>query len=78
MDDVVQVMCTVINEHTVRCNDTQYVSGTKYAFGTTWFWIYVGIYVALVIFSGKSFIVPSCRDVITQLAVRALHCVMYM
>ena len=54
MDDGGTVTCSVINDHTVHCNGTDYNSSTKYAPGSTWFWIYLSIYVALVILAGRS------------------------
>ena len=45
--------CTEVNEHTVSCDGKDYTDASaKYAPGETWFFIYLGIYVALVILAG--------------------------
>ena len=50
------INCTVVDENTVLCNDTKYKSGgdETLSYDDAWFWIYVGIYAALVIFAGKN------------------------
>ena len=48
------VNCTIVNERTIRCNETDYSQEEgPLNWQDEWFWIYLGIYVTLVAFAGK-------------------------
>ena len=48
------VNCTIVNEHTIRCDGTNFIQEEgPLNWQDEWFWIYLGIYIALVAFAGK-------------------------
>ena len=46
--------CTIISESSVKCGNIIYeIPEEKLTYLDEWFWIYLGIYVALVLFAGS-------------------------
>ena len=48
------IFCRIVAEGTVECNGTNYyLPEEPLSYRDTWFWLFLAIYVALVLFAGK-------------------------